>query len=231
MRKILTGVLLILAILSFSQLAAASTTTTSSVKLSETAISSQIELGPGSSYPLMSPIESNYVWVFNIEPLKAVWTIYDPTMHQVTVIEHIPSVKYQHTDGNWHFTDSSSFTLPAFAQKGTWLATCSYRMADGSLQSRPISAEDTNIIYLGIPCTIEGDIFGNIFLYPWYAFGAKMPAYFWFPGVILWFPLLWIAFCAIFSRSIGGFVDMTKQMLDSGRKQRGKLRRSRAKRS
>ena len=230
MRKTLIGVLLVLAILSFSQLALADTTYPSE-QLSETVISAEIELGPGSTYPIMSPIESNYVWVSSVEPTKAIWKIYDPHMHLITTITHIPSVKYQHTDGNWHFTDSSAFTLPAFAQKGTWLAECSFQLADGSIQYRPISAEDSNVRYLGIPCTAEGDIFGNIFLYPWYLFGTEMPAYFWFPGVILWLPLAWIAFCAIFSRSIGGFVDMTKQMLDSGRKQRGKLRRSRAKRS
>ena len=228
MRKILNVVLLVLAILSFSQLVVADTTYPSE-QISTDSITSEIELGPGSTYPIMSPIESNYVWVSPIEPAKAIWNIYDPQMHLVFTITHVPSVKYQHTDNNWHFTDSSAFTFPAFAQKGTWLATCDYQMVDGSIQSRPISAEDPNIRYLGIPCTAEGDIFGNIFLYPWYAFGVQMPAFFWFPGCIIWIPLVWIGFCAIFSRSIGGFVDMTKQMLDSAKKQRGKLKRKRAK--
>lgn len=225
MRKILTSVLLILAILSFSQIAVASSTI-STVEATDAEITAGSSFGAGSDYPLITPMASGYVHVSTIEPVKIIWTVYDPTFHYVTTIEHVPSTKYQEGT-EWRFADATTFTLPAFATKGDWVANCKVTFIDGS--SANINWD--GYIYQGIPCGSSGDIFGNIFLYPWYLFGTKMPSFFWFPGIVLWLPLIWIAFCAIFSRSIGGFVDMTKQMLDAGKKQRGKIRRTRAKRS
>jgi hypothetical protein len=222
MRKTLIGVLLILAILSFSQLAVADTI--SNVEVTDAEITDGTSFGAGSDYPLMTPMESGYVHVYSIEPTKITWTVYDPTFHYVTTIEHPPSTKYQEGT-EWRFADATTFTLPSFAAKGNWVASCKVTFIDGS--SATITWD--GYIYQGIPCGSSGDILPNIFLYPWYAFGTKMPAYVWVPGFILWVPLLYIGFCAIFSRSIGGFVDMTKQMLKSAKAQRGKLRRGRAK--
>jgi len=224
MRKILIGVLLVLAILSFSQLAVADTIST--VEATDAEIADGSSFGAGSDYPLMTPMESGYVHMFSVEPTKITWTIYDPTFHHVTTIEHPPSTKY--LDGTtWYFADATTFTLPAFAAKGNWLASCKVTFIDGS--SHSINWD--GYIYQGIPCGSSGDILPNIFLYPWYFFGHKILSYALIPGFLLWVPLVWIAFCAMVTHSAGGFVDMTKRMLDTAKEQRGKLRRSRAKRS
>lgn len=222
-RKIIIGILLILAIFTFSSLVSATSIT--STEVSDAEIANGLKIGAGSDYPLYSPIESNYVWVTSVEPVKVKWTIYDPGLHQVTVIEKKPAIKYQEI-GKWYVADRSVFTLPAFAQVGTWLATCEFILADGTSFSG-ISAENPNVIYLGIPCSDSGGILENIFVYPWYFLGMKMPAYFWIPGFILWVPLVYIGVCMVFSRSIGGFVDMTRATIKAAKEARGKKKRKR----
>jgi len=224
-RKIIIGMLLVLAIFSLSSLVSA--VSIDSVEVSDAKITSGLQIGAGSSYPLYSPLESNYIWVTSVEPVKVKWTIYDPTMHQVTTIEKTPAVKYQE-GGKWYVADRAAFTLPAFAAKGTWLASCEFILADGTSFSG-VSAEQPNVLFLGIPCSYSGDILPNLFVYSWYLFGAKMPAYFWFPGFILWVPLVYIGICWTFSRSIGGFVDMTKEAIKAGREARGKKKRPKKK--
>ena len=83
-RKIIIGALLVLAMFSLSSLVSA--VSIDSVEISDVKITSGLQIGAGSSYPLLSPLESNYVWVTSVEPVKVKWTIYDPGMHLVTVI-------------------------------------------------------------------------------------------------------------------------------------------------
>lgn len=221
MRRILTiGILLTLAIFSLSFSASA----IDSVEISDIWIQEGAGFGPGSECPLYTPFESGYVWVSDVEPVKAVWTIYTPFYQPVYSISHRPSYKVEQADGTWHFADRSAFTIPAFASKGNWLAKCVFEMADGSKLTRG-SAENPNIIYMAYPVTRD-DPLASIFTAPWFFFGFGMPPYFFVPGFLLWVPLIYIAFCAIFSRSIGGFVDMTKQALSAGREARRKLKRT-----
>ena len=143
-------------------------------------------------------------------------------MHYVTTIEHIPSVKQKLTTGEhagkWAYADRSAFTIPAFASKGTWIAKCDYIMADGSTDARPISAEDSDIRYQAIPCTLPGDWFGNVFLYPWYLVGIKMPALFWFPLALFWLPAMFILILIVWTRSVGGFATVIRGAIDAGKK-------------
>lgn len=184
-----------------------------SVELTEAELAGAIEFGPGSDVPVRDPFESGYVWISTVEPVKAKWSIYDPSMHLVTTIEHIPTIKQKLTTGEhtgkWAFGDATTFTLPAFASKGNWIARCEYIMADGS--THPGSG------LLGIPCTLPGDIIGSIFSHPWYFFGMKMPAIFWFPLIIVWAPALFILVCLVFTRSITGFVDVIRGAVDAGK--------------
>lgn len=200
----------------------------SSVKLTDAEVSAGIEFGPGSDCPLSSPSEPQYSWISTVEPVKAKWSVYDPGMHLVTTIEHVPSVKFKITTGElagkWAFGDGTSFTLPAFASKGTWLAKCEYIMADGSTSSPPISAEHPEYLFQGIPCTLPGDMVGNIFSYPWYLAGMKMPAIFWFPLIIFWAPAVFILVCLVFTRSITGFVDVVRGAVHAGREAARKAR-------
>ena len=217
-RMVVVAILLAYAIpFSFSASAAEVT----SMEMTDAEIAAGIEYGPGSDAPLSSPIESQYVWLSVVEPVKARWTVYDPGMHQITTIEHIPTIKQKITTGEhagkWAFGDRSAFTLPAFAPKGTWIAKCDYVLADGSIVSPPISAEDPNIRYLGIPCTLPGDWFGNVFLYPWYLAGAKMPALFWFPLALFWLPALFILILIVWTRSVKGFVMVIRGAIDAGK--------------
>lgn len=213
MRKTLTiGILLILAIFSLSFSASA----IDSVEISDMEIQVESGYGPGSECPLYTPFESGYVWVSDVEPTKAVWTIYTPNYQPVYSISHRPSYKAQQSDGSWYFADRSAFTIPAFAAKGNWLAKCVFHMADGSKLTRG-SAVDTNIIYMGYPVTRD-DWFASIFTAPFVWFGLVGPSLVVFPGIFLWIPLGWIIFCIIWSRSIGGFVDMTKGAISAGRK-------------
>lgn len=191
----------------------------SSMELTDAEIEAGIEYGPGSDCPLQSPIESRYVWISTVEPVKAKWTVYDPGMHYVTTIEHIPTMKQQITsgehEGKWAFGDRSSFTLPAFASKGTWLAKCEYVMADGSTMSPPISAE-TDAIYMGIPCTQPGS-WADFFTCPWYFFGWKAPPLIWFPFAFIWIPLLLLGVLLVWTKSISGVVGVFKGAIQAGR--------------
>ena len=226
-KKITIGILLVMAIFSLSF--SASACDIDSVDIDEIEIQEGMEFGPGSEAPLYSPFESNYVWVSDIEPVKAVWHIYNPFFQLVTKIEHTPSLKSQQASGEWHFADRSAFTIPAFASKGTWVAKCVFHMADGTKLTLG-SAENPDIVYMGYPVT-RSDDFASIFTAPWFLSGIEMPPYFFVPGFIIWVPLLYIAFCMIFSRSIGGFVTMTKTALSEGRKARGQFKRSKKKKT
>ena len=216
--KILVPTLILVCVLSFLSLPVMAQ---ESVKLTNAEMNAVIEFGPGSDIPLSSPFESGYVWISTVEPVKAKWTIYDPGMHQITVIEHIPAIKQRITTGEhagkWAFGDSTSFTLPAFASKGAWLAKCDYVMADGSILPLPISAEDSNIKYIAMPCTLPGDWFGNIFLYPQYFFGMKMPALIWMPFAFFWIPALFIIVLIIWTRSVSGFALVIRGAIDAGK--------------
>lgn len=187
-----------------------------SIELTGAELSGTIEFGPGSDVPVRDPFESGVVWLSNVEPVKAKWHIYDPGMHLVTTMEHVPSIKQRgswQVDSRtftWAFGDTASFTLPAFAAKGTWIAKCEYTMADGSTYS--------GSGLLGIPCTLPGDLIGNIFSYPWYLAGMKMPAIFWFPLIIFWAPALFILVCIVFTKSITGFVGVVRGAVSAGRK-------------
>lgn len=215
-RIIVVAVLLAYAIpLSFSVPAAE----ISSMELTDAEVSAGIEYGPGSDAPLSSPIESGYVWISSVEPIKAKWTIYDPTVHYVTTIEHVPAIKIQITSGEhtgkWGFGDRSSFTLPAFATKGTWLAKCEYIMADQSTFSPGISAE-TDAMYQGIPCTLPGS-WADFFTCPWYFLGWKAPAMFWFPFGPVWGILLFLGVLLVWTRSAKGVAGVLRGAWNAGK--------------
>ena len=194
-----------------------------SVKLNEISIQEGLEYGPGSKAPLFSPIETEYAWVSNVEPQTVTWTIYNPYVQEITKIKHTPSIKKQQTDGSWIFGDRTAFTIPAFASKGNWLASCEFEFVDGTT-FQGLSADNPNVYYLAIPVTRE-DWIASIFTAPWYFLGFSLPAYFWFPGFIIWVPILYIIICAMLSRSIGGFVDVTRSAVSAARKARGKKKR------
>lgn len=215
--KIVVSTLILVYVLSFLSFPAIAQ---DSVEMTDTEILGAMEFGPGSDVPLGDPFESGYVWISDVEPVKAKWTIYDPGMHQVTVVEHIPSIKQKITSGEhtgkWAYGDRSAFTLPAFASKGTWLAKVEYEMADGTTRSGG-SAEDPNVKYIGIPCTLSGDWFGNFFLYPYYFFGMKMPALFWFPFAFLWVPAVFILILIVWTRSVKGFAMVIRGAVNAGK--------------
>jgi len=218
-KKIIMGILLIVAIFTFSSLVSGATVSHTDKKISE--INDGSQLGAGSDYPLLSPMESNYVWVTSSEPMKATWTIYDPSVHYVTTISHSLAVKYQQ-GSDWYFADRAVFTFPAFAQKGKWLASCEFELADGTRFSG-VSAENPNSIFLGIQCSDSGDPLSNFFIYPWYLFGHKMPAMFWIPGFFIWIWPVIVLFAMLFNRAFPTIVDSFRSMTDTARKSvRGK---------
>lgn len=160
---------------------------------------SEIAFGPGSSIPIYDPVDSSgtrMIFVSDVEPLSATWKIFNPTLQKLGEHTHTPSFKKQgsfEVGGHvyiWAFADMWTFEVPAFATKGDWLLSPSYRMADGSTQSGAYT-------YYAVPVA-KDDIFASIFSAPWYFLGIKMPAYFWVPGVILWFPLVFYGFGLIF---------------------------------
>lgn len=216
--RLVVSTLFLVCILSFLSLPVMAQDT---IELSDIEMAGVLEYGPGSDAPLSSPFESGYVWISTVEPIKAKWTIYDPTVHRVTTITHVPTIKQKITTGEhagkWMFADRSAFTLPAFASKGTWLAKCEYELADGSTLSLPVSAVDSNIMYIGIPCTLSGSMFGNVFLYPWYLAGMKMPAYFWLPLGPAWGIAVFVLILIVWTRSIKGFVLVIRGAVDAGK--------------
>lgn len=215
-KKTVISVLLLVAI--FSTFSIVSASDISTVKVSEAEITAGSSFGAGSDYPLMTPMDVGYLHVSTREPSKIIWTVYDPGFHEVTKIEHSPSTKFQ-DGGNWLFGDKTMFTLPSFAAKGNWVASCTVVYVDGT--SSDISWD--GYIYQGIPCGDSGEILQNLFIYPWYFFGAKIPAYFWFPGVLLWFPIAWYGFSIAFNKFFPDFVDSIRSVTDTAR--RGTKRR------
>ena len=191
--------------------------------LSETDIQAGLTFGPGSKVPLFCPIYPGAAWTgATSEPKIARWTIYDPYIREVTTFEHVPSYKQQ-ISGKWDFADRTAFTIPAFASKGTWLASVEFEFEDGT-KFQGYFGDTPNIIYQSIVVTQE-DWFASMFTAPWYFLGFSLPAYFWFPGFIIWVPILYIIICAMLSRSIGGFVDVTRSAASAARKARGKKKR------
>jgi len=122
------------------------------------------------------------------------WTIYTPHFQEVTKLEHPPSTKTR-VEGKWGWADKTAFTIPAFAEKGTWAAGCEVTFTDGTKQT--IMFGDGQYLYVGIPVTSSGDLLTNLFGAPWYLLGMKMPPVFWFPLILLWGPALFIGICYI----------------------------------
>jgi len=184
---------------------------------------SQIKYGPGSEVPLRTPIERNYVWIVSVEPIKVRWTYYDPLMHRVYTEEHPPTLKNKITSGEhagkWAVADMTAFTIPAFATKGNWYAKPEIILANGQIMEG-VSAENPEAIYITFPVTESGTIWDNLFNAPWYAFGIKFPAIFWFPLSLFWIPGVFVVICAIFTHSITGFVDVIKGAIRAGREAR-----------
>ncbi len=177
--------------------------------------SSDMAFGPGSDIPLQCPLETGYAWISSVEPNVARWKIYDPTFHLIYTFEHPPAFKKKITQGEyagkWAFADSTSFTVPAFAKKGSWLAKPEFVLADGTVVEG-VSAENPEAKYLALPVTLSGSVIDNIFIAPNYFFGIKFPALFWFPLSLLWIPALIVLVAIIYTRSISGAVDLFKGM-------------------
>lgn len=174
----------------------AQTEITETTRVTDAELLSGSSFGPGSSFPLFAPNNIGYVYVTSKEPVKVTWTIYDPGYSELTKIEHVPSTKYQ--DGtNWRWADKTSFIIPAFAEKGTWLASCEVQFVDGS-RATVMFGDEGEYLYIGIPVDSSGDLATNFFGAPWYFFGIQMPPLFWFPLIILWGPALFIGICFIF---------------------------------
>lgn len=211
-RKIIIGVLLIVAIFSFSSLALASSSI-STIEVTDAKLRAESSFGAGSDYPLMAPSETGMAYRWSIQPVKMIWTIYDPGFHQITTLEHPPSTVFQ--DGNdWIFADKTMFTLPSFAQVGTWAASCKVVFANGTSSE----IEWDGYMYQGIPCGNSGDIIGNFFIYPWYFFGWKAPAYFWFPLMIFWGPVAAVFMLAGLARVFPTTAEIIRDSLDRFRK-------------
>lgn len=185
-----------------------------------------ITLGPGSNIPFYDPIANNEqrVWLSNVEPSTATWSFYDPNLIRVYEETHTVSIKEQgpfNVNGNtyqWVFADRTTFTVPAFAKQGTWIAMVTYTYTDGSSMS-----SSTNY-----GAEVSGsDVIGSLFVAPWYFFNMKMPPLFWFPGILLWLPAILVIVSAIFTRTFGGFVTIIKGAVDAGREARGSWKRNR----
>lgn len=179
-----------------------------------------VQFGPGSDCPLKVPIESGYAYIYNVEPVKAKWTIYDPSFHYVTTIEHVPALKQKITSGEhagkWLVADKTAFTLPAFAEKGTWYARCTFQLADSSESTPPVSAEEPEIEWIGIPCTLPGS-WTDFFTCSWYFFGWKAPAMFWFPFGFIWVPLLILGILLVWTRSAKGVAMILRGAWNAGK--------------
>jgi len=170
-------------------------TNTDTVQVTDAELLTGSSFGPGSSFPLFAPNNIGYVYVTSKEPMKVAWTIYDPGYVEVTTIEHVPSTKYR--DGtDWHWADKTAFVIPAFAEKGTWLAGCEVTFVDGS-KATVMFGDNGEYLYIGIPVDDSGDWVKNLFGAPWYLFGMQMPPVFWFPLILLWGPALFIGICFI----------------------------------
>lgn len=217
--KLVVSTLMLVYILSFLSVSAAAVTP-EAIEITDAEITGAMEFGAGSDIPLGDPFESGYVWIDVVEPIKAKWTIYDPMFHHITTVEHPPTIKQKITEGEhagkWAYGDRAAFTLPSFSSKGTWLAKIDYEMADGTSRSGG-SAVDPDIKYIGFPCTSSGDMFGNIFIYPWYLAGMKMPAYFWFPLAFFWLPALFILVLIVWTRSVKGVALVFRGAIDAGK--------------
>lgn len=220
MRKNTYRIVIVAILLAYAIPFSFSASATETMELTDVEIAAGMKYGPGSDCPLSSPIEAGYGWVSAVEPVKAVWTIYDPNMHYVTTITHIPTFKQKITSGEhvgkWSYGDRSSFTLPAFATKGTWLAKCEYEMADGSRSAPPISAVNPEFIYQGVPCTASGSWL-DFFTCPWYFLGWKAPAYVWFPFAFGWVPLLGLGILLVWTRSSKGVAEILRGAWNAGK--------------
>jgi len=167
--------------------------------------------GPGSEIPVYDPVDESHnkvIFVSNIEPMQVTWKIYDPSMHKIGEDTHTPSFKRQgswEVGGHiyqWAFADQWAFTVPAFATKGNWLLSPSYKMADGTIQQGAYQ-------YYAVPITVD-DLAASLFSAPFYLMGFRMPApLFWMLGLI-WIPALFIVICAVFTKSATGFVRVIK---------------------
>lgn len=153
--------------------------------------------GPGSEVPLRTPVESEYVWIDAVEPQKATWTFYKPGLRSILTIEKEITYKKQITSGEyagmWAFADTATFTVPALADVGSWLAKPEITMKDGTVR-QGVSAESPTAIYIAFS-VISGDPFTNLFEAPWYLFNIQMPPLFWFPLILVWGPALFIGIC------------------------------------
>ncbi|MFW6121858.1 MAG: hypothetical protein ACOC80_13315 [Petrotogales bacterium] len=182
-------------------------------------------MGPGSEAVFRSPVEYGYTWIYQEEPVQVHWKIYNPKHQIITTISHTPTFKKQITEGEykglWAVADETSFTIPAFADKGYWLAQCQIELADGT-KAIAISAEQPDARYLSFDVNREGDLIENIFTAPMYWFGWKGPAVFWIPGVFIWAPLLFVAIAAVLTHSLTGFVDVLRGLRQSIRGARRK---------
>lgn len=178
----------------FSQTALA-TQVTETVQLTDAEMLTGSGFGPGSSFPLFAPNNIGYAYITSKEPMSITWTIYDPGYVEVTTITHVPSTKIQ--NGNeWQWADKTAFVIPAFAEKGTWLAGCEVTYVDGS-KATVMFGDNGEFLYIGIPVDHSGDWVTNLFSAPWYLLGAAMPPVFWFPLALLWAPALFIGICFI----------------------------------
>ncbi|MBS3748186.1 MAG: hypothetical protein KGY67_00615 [Candidatus Thermoplasmatota archaeon] len=162
--------------------------------------STQTGFGPGSDVPVRTPVESGYSWVSSVEPVKATWKFYTPNFQLVYTIEKQVSFKQKIQSGEhagkWAFADDAVFRIPAFAQKGNWLAKPEITLSDGSKISG-VSADNPNAKYIAIPVTSSGNAINNLFTAPWYGLGFQFPPLFWFPLGILWIPALFVGIAFI----------------------------------
>jgi hypothetical protein len=181
----------------------------------------QTGFGPGSDFPLRTPVESSYVWISSVEPVKTVWTIYQPGLQPVYTFEKTVSYKQRITTGEhagkWAVADEAVFTIPCFATKGDWLAKPVIYLEDGSTITG-VSAENTQAKYIAFSITSSGDFFTNLFGSPWYFLNMRMPPLFWFPMIILWGPALFIGICYASPKISDAFIGGVSKLRESRRK-------------
>jgi len=186
--------------------------------------------GAGSETPWYDPLikddNGNFVqgvWLSNTEPKSISWKFYDPEWHLIYTDTHAPSIKQSgsfNVNGktyNWAFADYTTFTIPAFPQKGDWWGSPTYKMMDGSAQAGAYTYY--------IPIENTGSFISSFFFAPVYFLGLKLPAYFWLLG-IFWIPAVFLLILIVWARGIEGAVKVINAAREASRKARAQWKKA-----
>lgn len=178
--------------------------------------------GPGSDIPLISPTDGpSYYFQFSMLPLRCEWTIMDPNYHIVYVIvDDVTPIDTGNPDYPYGANSHVTFTIPAFAAEGTWIATPTWILQTDNGEY-PVDEQGW-----GIPVG-PGSMFTNIFVAPLYVFGVQLPALFWCLS-ILWIPLIVMGLLFVYARSAEGVAMILADARDAGSRAREEWRKKKA---